>query len=60
MVVTETYFQNTHSVASVTEPDSTWSPYDGHYTSDNEDKKVPMSISKCLNNLSEVVDQARH
>ena len=60
MVVTETYFRNTHSVASVTEPDSTWSPYDGHYISDNEDVEVPMSISECLINFSEVVDKARH
>ena len=60
MVVTETYFRNTHSVASVTEPDSTWSPYDGHFISNNKDVQVPMSISECLNNFSEVVDKARH
>ena len=58
MVVTETYFRNTHSVTSVTEPDSTWSPYDVHLLSDNEDVQVPMSISECLNNFSEVVDKA--
>ena len=58
MVVTETYFRNTHFVASVTEPDSTWSPYDGHFISNNNDVQIPMSISKCLNNLSEVVDKA--
>ena len=59
MVVTETYFRNTHSVASVTEPDSTWSPYDGHFIFNKKDVKVPMSISKCLNNFSEVVDKAQ-
>ena len=37
MVVTETYFRNTHSVASVTEPDITWSPYNGHFISNNKD-----------------------
>ena len=58
MVVTEAYFRNTHSVASVTEPDSTWSPYNGHLIYDNKDVQVPMSISKCLNNFSEVVDKA--
>ena len=52
MVVTEMYFRNTHSVASVIEPDPTWGPYDGHFTSKNKDVQVPMSISKCLNNFS--------
>ena len=48
MLVTETYYKDTHSVASVTAPESTWSPYDGHFTSNNKDVQVPMSISKCL------------
>ena len=54
------YYKNTHSVSSVKEPDSTWSPYDGHFISNNKDIEVPMNISKCLNNFSEVVDKAQH
>ena len=60
MLVTDMYIQNTHSMASVTEPNSTWSPYNGHFTSNNKDIQVPMSISKCLTTFSEVVDKAQH
>ena len=58
MLIAEACFQNTHSVASVTEPDSTKSPYDGHFTSNSEDTRALISISKCFNNFSEVVDKA--
>ena len=38
MMVTEAYCQSNHSVASVTEPESIWSPYDGHFTSNNKEQ----------------------
>ena len=46
MLVTEMYHQNTHSVVSVTETGSTWSPYNSHFTFNNKDIIVLMSISK--------------
>ena len=58
MLVTEAYYWDTHSVASVKEPDSIWGPYNGHFTSNNKDTRVLMSISKFLNNFSEVVYKA--
>ena len=59
MLVTEMYYQNTRSVASVTAPDLTQSLFNDHFTSDNKDVEVPMSISECLNSFSEAVDKAQ-
>ena len=53
------YYQNTYSVVSVTEPDSTCSLYDGHFSSNKKDSNVLMNISECLNNFSEVFDKAQ-
>ena len=59
VLVTEVYYQNTHSVAGVTEPDSTWSLYDGHFASNKKDSGVPINIFKCLNSFSESVNKAQ-
>ena len=44
-------------MASVAEPDSTWCPYDGHFTSNNNNSKVSLNISKGFIDLSEAVDK---
>ena len=50
-LVSEAYYWNTHFVASVTEPDSTCSLYDLHFTSNIKDSGVSMEILNASTSL---------